>query len=138
GRQAHRITIRPAAAGVARSRRPLFFRGSRAGVLHVDEHGLLIRRGDHPGDFLADGPGQEAAHLAGYRVGAEHGVVAEYSELIFVLAAFPNIGLDPHAAVLVDPQAIRRAEQVVCSQRLTHAVHFDPLTFQVGLATGTV
>src|SRR5690554_5503826 len=128
-RQTRRVAIRPAAAHVTRAQLPLGGGGSGPGVLHVDEHGALVRRGDDTGDLLADGPGQEAAHLAGLRVGAEHGVVAEHLVHTGVLAAFPDIGLDPHAAVLVDSQAVRRAEPVVHGQ----GIAIGGLAGQVGL-----
>src|SRR5690606_36856644 len=127
--QTRRVTVRPGTAHVTRTQLPLGGGGSGTGVLHVDEHGALVRRSDDTGDLLADGPGQEAAHLAGFRVGAEHGVVAEHLVHTGVLAAFPDIGLDPHAAVLVDPQAVRRAEQVVHGQ----GIAIGDLAGQVGL-----
>src|SRR5690606_25865563 len=116
GRHAHRVAVRPGAAYVALPRSPLLRGSGSTRVLHVDEHGLLIRGGDHAGDFLANGAGQKATQFAGVGISAEHGVVAEHLEYAAVLAAFTNIGLDPYAAVLVDPQAVRRAEQVVGGQ----------------------
>src|SRR5690554_7966252 len=128
-RQTRRVTVRPGTAHVTRTQLPLGGGGSGPGVLHVDEHGALVRRGDDTGDLLADGPGQEAAHLAGLRVGTEHGVVAEHLVYTRVLAAFPDIGLDPDPAVLVDPQTVGRAEQVVHGQGIAIGV----LAGQVGL-----
>src|SRR5690554_1797377 len=133
GRHANRIAVRPGATHIALTRAPFFRGGGGARVLHVDEHGFLIRGGDHAGDFLTDGTSQEAAHLTGLGIGTEHGIVAEHLEYAAVLAAFTDIGLNPDAAVLVDPQTIRRAEQVVSGQRLT----VGPFTLEVIHATLT-
>src|SRR5690606_19697269 len=64
-----------------------------------------------------DGAGQEAADLAGARVGGQHGVVAEDLVHAAVLLALADIGLDPQPAVGIAPDPVGAREDRLVVQR---------------------
>ncbi len=73
-------------------------------MLEVHEHGLLIGGGDDPGDLAAQHAVEEALDLrCPLRVG-DVGVGGQH--LVVGSLRLPPVGLDPHPAVGIDPQAV--------------------------------
>ena len=82
-----------------------------AGVLDVHEHRAQVGRQLHRRDLAADRPGQEAAHLAGGRIGGQHLVVADPSPVAAGHVLRRRIGLDPQHAASVDVTAVGLGER---------------------------
>jgi hypothetical protein len=81
-------------------------------MLDVDEQVAAVGRGRQPGYLAAFRAGEETPDLAADHVGHQHLVVAESLMIATTEDAAGRIGLNPQAAITIEPQSVRTAEGI--------------------------